>query len=69
MLLWHLKVGISMYQNQEIMREKTLTENHVVCMVIPTFVLPRLRLTANCPVIKCVVYQLAFANEINPGLI
>ena len=68
-MIWHWKLGTSMYRVQEMMTENKPTDKLEVSTVIPPFIVPKFRSTPNFPVPKCAACQIACAMNQNPGVI
>jgi len=63
LLLWHWKLGISMYRIQELMREQTMEEPNGTKSILPPIICPRHPSATSCPVPACTSCILARAKK------
>ncbi len=68
LLLWHWKLGISMYQVQELMRERTYEEPLGQCMVLPPIKKAKFPSAQNCVVPLCQSCLLARTRKRTPNV-
>lgn len=68
LLLWHWKLGISMYRIQELMREQIAIEPNGTEHVLPPVIRTRHKTTSTCPVPACTSCMLARAKKRSPGV-
>jgi hypothetical protein len=68
LLLWHCKLGISMYQVQELMREQTYEEPLGQCTVLPPIIKAKFPSSRNCVVPLCQSCLLARARKRTPNM-
>eukprot|EP01082_Thalassiosira_pseudonana_P005723 g5374.t1 g5374 contig2:418133-419951(-) len=69
LLLWHWKLGDSMYQVQELMREQKFEEKTGVETVLPPVIPSKFATTSSCPIPKCTACQLATMRKRNPQVV
>ena len=69
LLLWHWKLGVSMYRIQEMMRETRAKDKNGKDFIMPPVIKPQYASTSCCPVPKCMSCQLARAKQRNPGVV
>jgi hypothetical protein len=68
LLLWHWKLGISMYQVQELMGEQTYEEPLGQCMVLPPIIKAKFPSAQNCVIPLCELCLLAHAWKHTPNV-
>jgi hypothetical protein len=68
LLLWHWKLGISMYQVQKLMRERTYEEPLGQRMVLPPIIKAKFPSAQNCVILLCDSCLLARARKRTPDL-
>eukprot|EP01082_Thalassiosira_pseudonana_P009463 g8665.t1 g8665 contig3:647373-650417(+) len=69
LLLWHWKLGVSMYQVQELMREQKFEEKTGVETVLPPVIPSKFATASSCPIPKCTACQLASMRKRNPQVV
>jgi hypothetical protein len=69
LLKWHLKLGISMYHVQEMMRERHYEEPDGNKTVLPATIKPKFALARNCIVLPCQLCLLACARKHTPNIL
>ena len=69
LLLWHCKLGESMHWIQELMHVHTSKEPNRKHSLMPTVIKPKFASTSNCPVQKCMSFELAHAKKHNPQVV
>ncbi len=68
LLLWHWKLGCSMSRVQEMMRPRTIKDEHGRETTLPPVVKPAFASTPNCVRPKCLACELACAKRRNAGV-
>lgn len=68
LLLWHWKLGISMYRIQEMMRKQKMEEPSGKISELPPIIKPKYKSTPNCNVPPCMSCQLARAKKRSTGV-
>jgi hypothetical protein len=69
LLLWHWKLGVSMYQVQELMREQKFEEKTGVETVLPPVIPSKFATASSCLIPKCTACQLASMRKRNPQVV
>ncbi len=68
LLVWHWKLGICMYQDQELMRERTYEEHLGQCTVLPPIIKAKFPSAQNCVIPLCQLCLLARAQKRTPNV-
>ena len=53
LILWSCNIGISMYNNQELMKEQSMKDTNGNKVVLPPIIFPKFKSTSKCPVPAC----------------
>ncbi|KAL7462944.1 hypothetical protein ACHAXS_003314 [Conticribra weissflogii] len=65
LLLWHWKLGCNISKIQEMMRSKTIKDEHGRETILLPVITPAFASTPSCPKPKCLACQLARAKKLN----
>ena len=66
LLLWNLKLCISMHNMQELMHAHTAKESSGKYYLMTTMIKAKFASTSNCPAPKCISSELSCAKKHNP---
>eukprot|EP00956_Cyclotella_meneghiniana_P025138 scaffold51757_cov42-Cyclotella_meneghiniana.AAC.11 len=69
LLLWHWKLGVSMQQDQQLMRVAELRESSGAVTTMDRVIIPKIKSAANCPIPMCQSCQLSRAHLRKPKVV